>query len=137
MIDADSLARLALFSDLGGPKLQAVAEQMDEERFPRGTRVLREGLSGNAFYVIVDGLAAIVIAGQERAHLGAGEFFGEVSIFTGEPVLADIVAASDDLRCAVLPGAELADLLMRHPPVALRMLEMGARRLRTTNQWLS
>src|SRR3712207_8100437 len=48
---------------------------------------------------------------RSRAHLGAGEFFGEVSIFTGEPVVADVVAASDDLRCAVLPGGDLRDLL--------------------------
>jgi CRP-like cAMP-binding protein len=137
MIDADSLARLALFADLRGPDLQAVSDQMEEERYARNARVLREGLSGNAFYVVVDGAAAVVIGGQERARLGAGEFFGELSILTGEPAAADVVAASDDLRVAVLPGPELRGLLLRQPAVAVRMLEMGARRLRTTNTWLA
>jgi CRP/FNR family transcriptional regulator, cyclic AMP receptor protein len=137
MIDPDSLARLALFADLRGPDLQEVADQMEEERHAEGDRVLREGLSGNAFYVVVDGAAAVVIGGQERARLGAGEFFGEISILTGEPAAADVVAASDDLRVAVLPAAELRPLLVRHPALAIRMLEMGARRLRTTNTWLA
>jgi CRP-like cAMP-binding protein len=137
MIDAHSLARLTLFADLSGPELVEVAEQMDEERYPREARILREGLSGAAFHVIVDGVAAVLIAGTERARLGAGEFFGEVSILTGEPVGADVVAASDDVRCAVLPGPELRGLLLLHPPVALRMLEQDARRLQATNRWLS
>jgi CRP-like cAMP-binding protein len=137
MIDADSLARLALFADLRGPDLQEVANQMEEERHTRGDRLLREGLSGNAFYVVVDGAAAVVIGGQERARLGAGEFFGEISILTGESAAADVVAATDDLRVAVLPAPELQPLLLRHPALAVRMLEMGARRLRTTNTWLA
>jgi CRP-like cAMP-binding protein len=136
MIDANSLARLALFADLSGPELESVAAEMDEERYAAGARVLREGLSGNAFYVIVDGRATLAISGQERRELAAGEFFGDLSILTGELVGADIVAEGDDLRCAVLPGHRLRDLLLRHPTVAVRMLELDARRLRETNRWL-
>ena len=135
MIEAASLARLALFVDLPGPQLQAVAETMDEESFARGAKVMRTGISGSAFYVITDGEAAVVIDGQDRVHLRAGDFFGELSILTGDPVVADIVAASDELRCAVLSPQELKPLLLRHPEVTLRMLEAMARRLRATTLW--
>jgi CRP/FNR family cyclic AMP-dependent transcriptional regulator len=135
MIDAGNLARLALFADLSGPELQAVAEHMEEDSFARGTRVLREGLSANVFYVITDGEAAVVIDGSERARLRAGDFFGEVSVFTGDPAGADVVAASEELRCAVLPGPQLKPLLVKYPQVALRMLEVGARRLQSANLW--
>jgi CRP/FNR family cyclic AMP-dependent transcriptional regulator len=135
MVDRDSLARLALFADLDGPELDALAQTLDDERYPRGARVLREGISGNNFYVILDGTASIRIDATERAQLGAGEFFGEVSILAQEPAAADVVAASEELHCAVLPGRELRPLLLRYPPLAVRMLEMGAMRLRSANLW--
>jgi CRP-like cAMP-binding protein len=136
-VDADSLARLALFADLTAPQLEALAHTVDEERHARGERVLRQGLSGSAFYVILAGEAAVRIDGQERARLAAGEFFGEISILTGEPVGADVVALSEELRCGVLPGPELKPLLLAYPQVAVRMLEFSARRLRSANRWSS
>jgi len=135
MVDTDSLARLALFADLTAPQLEALAHAFAEERHSRNDRVLRQGLSGNGFYVILAGEAAVRIEGQERARLGAGEFFGEISIFTDEAVGADVVVTSEDLRCAVLPGLELKQLLIRYPHIAVRMLEAGARRLRNANRW--
>lgn len=137
MVDVDSLARLALFADLPSPELETIAHQVSEERYQRDARVLREGLSGSNFYVILDGEASVRIDGQTRALLRAGEFFGEISLLLGEPVQADIVAESEELRCAILPGPELRPLLLKHPPVAIRMLEMGARRLRNANRWAS
>ena len=135
MIAANTLARLALFVDLPGPQLQAVAETMDEESFDRGARVMRVGISGGGFYVITDGEAAVIIDGQDRTHLHAGDFFGELSILTGDPVVADIVVTSDELRCAVLPQHQLRPLLLSHPEITLRMLEAMARRLRATTLW--
>jgi CRP-like cAMP-binding protein len=135
MVDVDSLARLALFADLAGPQLDALANQLDEERHRRDTRILRQGLSGNSFYVILDGEASVAIDGEERARLRAGEFFGEISILTGETVAADVIAVNHELRCAVLPGPDLRPLLLRHPSIAIRMLELGARRLRAANLW--
>lgn len=135
MIDVDSLARLALFADLTRPQLEAVAHAVDEERFPRGTRILREGLSGTAFYVIVEGEASVQISGEERARLRPGDFFGEVSILTGDEPDADVIAASDELRAAVLGGPELEPLLLEYPKLAVRMLEIEARRLRNANRW--
>ena len=135
MIDPESLARLALFADLAAPQLEAVAHTLDEERHPRDARVLRQGLSGNAFYVILDGAAAVRIEEVERARLHAGDFFGEVSILTGEAVGADVVVISEQLHCAMLPGPDLRPLLLEHPHVAVRMLEIGARRLRSANLW--
>jgi len=135
VIDAESLAPLSLFADLEPPQLHALALTLEEERHPRETRVLRQGMSGNAFYVILNGEASVRIDGTERARLVPGEFFGEVSILLGEPPTADVVAASDELRCAVLPGPEFRELLLRHPTVLYRVLQIEARRLRNANLW--
>jgi CRP-like cAMP-binding protein len=135
VIAGDDLARLALFADLEAPQLAEVAQIADEERFMRDDRIIRAGLSGSGFYVILDGEAAVRIDGQERVRLRPGEFFGEVSILTSEAAVADVVAATEELRCAVIAAPELKPLLLRHPSVALRMLEFGARRLRNANLW--
>ena len=130
----ERLAQLALFADLRWPELEAIAHTFDEEVFAQGQRVLRQGISGGAFYVIIEGEAAVVIDGQERAKLGRGEFFGEISVLIGGVPIAD-VRAETLLRCLVLPGPQLEAFLLEHPPVMLRMLQAVSRRLRDASRW--
>ena len=76
--------QLALFADLRWPALDAVAHSFDEAVFAAGQRVLRQGLTGGAFYVILEGEAAAMIDGREVARLGRGDHFGEISTLLGE-----------------------------------------------------
>jgi CRP-like cAMP-binding protein len=130
---ADALAGMTLFADLTTPQLLGVASQFEESFFPEGARILRQGLSGSAFYVILDGDASVVVDGTQRARLGRGEFFGEVSILLGEPPTADIVALRP-LRCLALPGSAVETFLVDHPRVLYRMLQSQSRRLRNANR---
>lgn len=132
----DILASLALFSDLSRAQLDTVVHTMDEEWFPEGQRILRQGFSGTGFYVILDGEAVVSIDGQDRVRLSRGDFFGEISILLDEPPVADVVALRP-LHCLVLPRTELSDLLTAMPSVAVRMLQAEARRLRAANRWRS
>jgi CRP-like cAMP-binding protein len=131
---AERLGQLALFADLRWPELEAVAHAFDEEVFGIGQRVLRQGLSGSAFYVILDGEATVTIDGVERRRLGRGEFFGEISALTGEPPSAD-VRAETVLRCLVIPGPRLEEFLLERPSVTVRLLQAEARRLRDADRW--
>jgi CRP-like cAMP-binding protein len=131
---ADTLGQLALFADLTPTQLEAIAHSHEEDVFAAGERVLRRGLSGGNFYVILDGEASVEIEGEERHRLARGDFFGEISALTGEPPTADVVAATI-LRCLVIPGAQLERLLLDRPQFMLRLLRMEARRLRGTLEW--
>jgi CRP-like cAMP-binding protein len=132
----DAIAGFALFADLTTPQLESVAHIFEERWFPEGERVLRQGLTGSGFYVILDGSCSIQVDGEERATLGRGEFFGEVSILLGESPVADVVARTA-LRCLVLGGPAVEDFLVSHPRVMYRMLQASARRLRNANRWRS
>ena len=132
----DEIAGFALFADLNAPQLLGVAGSFEEIAFAEGERVLRQGLSGSAFHVILDGDAVVVIDGDPRATLGRGDFFGEVSILLGQPPVADIVATRT-LRCLVLAGHLVQPFLLDNPPVMYRMLQAQARRLRNANRWRS
>lgn len=131
---ADRLAQLALFADLTPAQIEAIAHSYDEVVFSEGERVLRRGLSGGNFYLILDGEASVVGDGGRRRMLGRGEFFGEISALTGDTPSADVVAGSL-LRCFVIPGAELERLLLEWPHVMLRLLRMEARRVQSAGEW--
>jgi CRP-like cAMP-binding protein len=132
----DAIAGFGLFADLSTPQLAGIVHTFEEMAFGEGERVLRQGLTGGAFYVILDGEAAVVVDGGERARLSRGDFFGEVSILLGEPPIADIVATRP-LRCLVLGGSAVEGFLVAHPRVMYRMLQAQARRLRAANRWRS
>jgi CRP-like cAMP-binding protein len=128
---AETLGQLALFADLTPSQLEAVAHSHEEDVFAAGERVLRRGLSGGNFYVILEGEAGVEVDGEQLHRLARGDFFGEISALTGEPPMADVVAITM-LRCLVIPGPQLERLLLDRPQFMLRLLRMEARRLRGT-----
>jgi CRP/FNR family transcriptional regulator, cyclic AMP receptor protein len=130
----DAIANMALFADLSTAQLDGVVHRFEERYIAEGERVLRQGIRGSAFYVILDGEASVVVDGESRATLARGDFFGEISILLGEPPIADIVALRP-LRCLVLDGPSVETFLVDHPRVAFRMLQALARRMRNANRW--
>ena len=132
----NTIAAFSLFADLTGPQLEEVAHVFDEAFFGEGDRILRQGVSGSGFYIILEGTAAIRVNGADRSTLKAGDFFGEISCLLGEVPVADIVA-TQRLRCLVLPAAQLEGFLTAHPRVMYRLLQGEARKVKNTTKWLS
>jgi CRP-like cAMP-binding protein len=132
----DLLGRFSLFADFSGPELEAVAHTVDEEMFAEGQRVLRRGLSGSGFYVVLEGEASVQLDGETIATVGPGDFFGEASVVTGRPPSADVVAKTL-LRCAIVPGPELEEFLVQRPRLLFRLFQAEAARLRGALEWRS
>jgi CRP-like cAMP-binding protein len=129
------LQGMSLFADLSRAQLEEVSHTFEEEVFEPEQRVMRRGLSGSSFYVIVDGEATVLVEGRQIGTMGRGEFFGEISVLLDIPPSADVVA-KHELRCISLPATALREFLLRHPPVALRMLQVQAQRLHDNTEWL-
>ena len=127
------ISSLSLFADLGGPQLEAISHIFEETTFAPGQRILRQGITGSNFYVVVDGEASVMIDGEERASIGRGDFFGEMSLLLGGAPTADVTARTP-LRCLVLAGPDLHGFLDKFPTVMYRMLVAMARRLNAANQ---
>jgi CRP-like cAMP-binding protein len=130
----DTLAGFTLFADLPRPQLTAVAHLFEEVVFAEGERVLRQGVTGSGFYVVLEGEASVVVDGTQRASLGRGDYFGEASILLGEAPFADVIARST-LRCLVLPGPQLETFLVGNPRVLFRLVQAQTRRLRSATLW--
>jgi CRP-like cAMP-binding protein len=131
---AERLSQLALFADLTPMQVEAIAHSFDESVFQADERILRRGLSGGNFYVILEGEAHVVVGHQVLRSLGRGDFFGEIAALTGETPSADVVAETI-LRCLVIPPQELERLLLERPQMMLRLLRVEARRLQSSGQW--
>ncbi len=124
-----SLRGLALFADLRDADLEAIADPEQERRFAAGERILRRGLSGGGFFVILDGEANVEIRDDEPRRLLRGDFFGEVSTLLDCKPTADVVARSN-LHCLEIPAPRLEAFLLQYPHVTYRMLQTVARRIR-------
>jgi len=132
----ETLRRFNLFADLDRAQLEAIADPDSERSFAAGERILRRGMSGTGFYVILDGEATVTLRGEELNRLRQGDFFGEISTLLDEPLTADITAETP-VRVLEIPGPRLEAFLLSYPKVMLRMLVTEARRLQEVLAWRS
>ena len=66
---------------------------MSRKQFLPGEVIIREGDVGVELFLISDGEVQVQREGHEVARLGAGEFFGELALMTGNPRNATVTAA--------------------------------------------
>ena len=130
----DLLAQSLLFGGLPEDQVRKVAEIAISKSYTKGAAIFFEGEPGIGFYMVASGKVKIFktsFDGREQIlHIfGAGEPFGEVPVFHGNPFPANAEALSD---CEVLffPRAEFVGLIHAHPSLALNMLAVLALRLR-------
>jgi putative ABC transport system ATP-binding protein len=110
------------FQDLTPIELTNVAEKMTKRRFVKGDVIIRQGDIGEEFFLISDGTVEVMREGHDVAALGAGDFFGEGALITGEPRNATVVANDDldtyvlgkpDFRAAIAASVSFRDQLYR------------------------
>jgi CRP-like cAMP-binding protein len=130
----ETLRRFNLFADLDHTQLLAIADPDRERSFAAGERILRRGMSGTGFYVILEGEAIVKVGEDELNRLRQGEFFGEISTLLGGALTADVIADTP-LRVLEIPGPKLEAFLLNYPRVMLRMLKTEARRLQEVLAW--
>ncbi len=92
------------------------------QHFAAGEKVIRQGQMGNALYIIVAGQALMTRrdgTGEDRELLSlrSGEFFGEMSLFSGEPS-AVTIAASNDLEVMKISATVVNQMIDRQPSFA-------------------
>jgi CRP-like cAMP-binding protein len=123
------LAGIPLFAGLSKRDLRRVAAVSVLRTVPRGSRIVREGEPGRAFYVLLNGTARVVIGGAAVATLAPGQFFGELSLVDGGPRTATITA-EEETAVLELSRAAFTGLLTDQPSIALALLRTLAGRIR-------
>ncbi len=127
------LRRIPLFSDLDRRELEGVASSMKERTFNAGDTIAEEGKGGVGFFVIESGEATVSVHGQDRAKIGAGDYFGEIALIA-ETDRTATVTADTDMRCYGLTRWEFRPIVVGNPQVAWKLLEAVARKVREVEQ---
>ncbi|MGH6889997.1 MAG: patatin-like phospholipase family protein [Rhizomicrobium sp.] len=132
----DRLRAFPLLADLGEPALRRLLAEATWFGLPGGTVLPREGENDRALFLVVTGALGVFAEDeQSRRHLvaqiAAGETAGEMSLVSGEPHSAELVALRDTELLRV--GREGFQALMRrHPHVVVNLLRILVKRLRSS-----
>ena len=126
----DDLKRVPLFSGLDRRELDLLAHQARERKFQAGAVIMKEGSTGQGLFIIRDGAVSVRHGDRTIAHLGPGQFFGELAVLDEGPRTADVVA-DKDTECLALVSWEIKPLLMENAELTYKMLQEIVRRLRS------
>jgi CRP/FNR family transcriptional regulator, cyclic AMP receptor protein len=127
------LGACPLFGGVRPEDLSAIGEGALEVDFPADHVIARQGEIGTGLFVIVDGAVRVVRDGQELARLGAGDFFGEMSVIDGLPRVAQVVTTAPT-ACLALATWDFERLVMDHPAIGLAILRGLSARLRAKTE---
>jgi ABC-type multidrug transport system ATPase subunit len=121
---AESLRTVPIFSGCSSAELEVFGSSLQEMSAPTGTVIFREGDPGDAFYIVISGQVRVVSDVETQkvvfAHLGPGEFFGEMALMTEGPRSAGVIATTDVQLWRL--GKEEFDLILRqHPQVSMEI----------------
>jgi CRP/FNR family cyclic AMP-dependent transcriptional regulator len=132
------LRGVPLLAELSPQDLQHVAEISSDQDFVDGEVLCEQGDPGDQMYVIVSGQVRIVVnaesepqpvRGKEIACRTVGEVVGEMSIISGEPRVASVIAAGE-VHTLCLDRLNFESLLRERPDISLAVMRVLCARIR-------
>jgi small-conductance mechanosensitive channel/CRP-like cAMP-binding protein len=125
---SELLRAVDLFSVLSPSELDQLRRDLVARRFGKGERVIEEGEEGRTFYLVASGEVSVRTAkGHEVTRLKRGSYFGEMSLLTGEPRSATVVAV-DDAVLLELDRPAFARMFVSQPGLARQLSALLAQR---------
>ena len=115
-----------LFSALSDQQRSEMARGTVAKTYGDGEAIVRQGQTGSSMYVVCSGSVAVVLEPDRRevATIQSGGYFGEMSVLTGEPRSATVLARGEVVVLEV--GAELFHRLGVHSPNAIEQVGLSA-----------
>lgn len=126
--------RSHLFKGLEKDDLKALYQAGKLKCFKTEEVVVREGDAGNSMFLIMTGAVRVITGPEmtpvELAQLKRGAFFGEVSLLTGQPRTATVVAIND-VELIAFEKQDMEPVLRKYPRVRKLMQVVVEGRVRT------
>ncbi len=111
----DLIANVPLFGAIDQRELARLGRQITS---PTGAAITREGEPGDAFYVLLDGLVQVTIAGRFIRTLQPGDSFGEIALLHPVQRTATVTATVES-KLWKLERATFLDVLKDTLPTSL------------------
>lgn len=134
------LKQVPLFTGLAEEEIQELMALAKRRTFRSGEVIFHRDDHGQVLYVIKEGKVKICLIspdGQEisLAVLGKGDCFGEFAILDSLPRSADAVAM-EKVECYTLQRSDFHNVVMKNPKIAIQIMEVLTKRLRTTDEMI-
>jgi len=117
------------FGRLPAPALRALIDRLRPAAFSKGQTIIRQGEAAGPMYIVREGRVRIFTGPSERAvnvaFFREGDYFGELSVLTGQPRAASAEAASD-CRLLALTPEDVAALDRQFPEIEKLLVERRA-----------
>jgi CRP-like cAMP-binding protein len=124
-----ALSRVPLFKGCSGKELEFIAGHTDEVSVAAGRELTRQGALGHTFYVLLDGEAEVIVNGQSRGTMHAGDFFGEISMLDQGEGTATVTTTAP-AKLMVMSHSQFRDVVKGHDGILVKVLAAMAGRLR-------
>ena len=124
----DLIKSVPLFSECSKKDLNEIAGIADEIDLREGKELTKEGRPGREFFVLIEGEADVQKGSRRINRLGAGDFFGEISLVTRRPRTATVVATMP-IRALVITDRSFRSLLEHQPEIQGKVMSALAARL--------
>jgi MFS family permease len=118
--DADKLRVLGsvpIFAPLPGTALEHLTGRLVPMRLEPGTMIVREGDSGDRFYIVAEGVVEVSQSGAVLSELEPGGYFGEIALMRDIPRTATVTARTDVVLYA-LDREDFLAAVTGHPQAA-------------------
>jgi small-conductance mechanosensitive channel/CRP-like cAMP-binding protein len=120
------LASVDLFATLPPELRNQIARSAPMAVYGSGETVVRQGEDGQSMFIVLSGSVSVVLepSREELARIQRGGYFGEMSLLTGEPRSATVLAVGDVVVVEI--GADLFRRLATVHPEAIEKIGMAA-----------
>ncbi len=103
-----------LFRALDDRERDALLAKFATELVPAGTTFIAEGKPNTHLWVLVSGRCQVKAQGSALAELGPGAAVGEISLVSGDPAVADVIAVENAVLLR-LSKADFDAITAQHP----------------------
>jgi CRP/FNR family transcriptional regulator/CRP/FNR family cyclic AMP-dependent transcriptional regulator len=136
--EAVYIKQVPLFAGLADEDIRELMALAKRRTFRSGEVIFHREDPGLVLYVIKEGKVKISLISPEGQEIslvvfGKGECFGEFAILDGLTRSADAVAM-EKVECYTLQRSDFHQAIMKNPKIAIQVMEVLSKRLRSTDQ---
>jgi CRP/FNR family transcriptional regulator, cyclic AMP receptor protein len=95
-----------------------------------GGHIATQGSSDAGLQVVLEGSVEVEVNGETRPPIGAGGYFGEISLIDGRGRSANLTAGPDGVTTFAISQLSFSPLIDKHPALARTLLKALTARVR-------
>lgn len=135
------LNEFPVFSGLSALELSLLAEAARERHFATDEKIIQKDDTGASLFLIREGRVRVELPQHDGENIqlnlmGKGEFFGEMSLLTGKPRSAVVIADIDTIVIEI-DRDQFMEQIKNKPDLALKILAVLANRVQYSDDRIS